>query len=156
MMKTEAQKAATERWRKANPEHVRVSKAAWHKQNREKNPEKVRNAENAWYADNRTEVCRRAKEARLKNLALAREKALVSKWKKAGIDLESIPPRPANCQLCGGTSKSGRALALDHDHKTNMFRAWLCSGCNTMLGHAKDSPELLRKAADLLEKNRGS
>jgi hypothetical protein len=40
---------------------------------------------------------------------------------------------------------------LDHDHATGKPRAFLCSACNWMLGHAKDSPERLRLGALYLE-----
>lgn len=46
----------------------------------------------------------------------------------------SPPTRPAPecCELCG--KKSNRVLVMDHDHETNLFRGWLCHGCNTKLG----------------------
>lgn len=53
------------------------------------------------------------------------------------------------CAICGGTQK--RELAIDHCHKTGKVRALLCGKCNIGLGHFKDDPELLRKAAAYLE-----
>jgi hypothetical protein len=35
---------------------------------------------------------------------------------------------------------------IDHDHKTKKVRGLLCSNCNTMLGLAKDSPQILERA----------
>lgn len=154
MVKTEAQKAATNRWRAANAEHVRVTKAAWHKANRVANPEKVHAAENAWYAANREAVCRRMRAARLNNVVAARQKVTERKWAKHGIAPAIIAARPVHCQLCIGVNKSGRALALDHDHETGAFRGWLCDTCNRMLGFAKDNPALLEAAAIYLRKAR--
>ena len=46
-----------------------------------------------------------------------------------------------------------RGYAIDHNHETGKFRGILCLTCNTMLGMAKDSADLLKKAAQYLEKN---
>lgn len=40
---------------------------------------------------------------------------------------------------------------IDPCHKTNTIRGLLCSGCNTALGLAKDSPKTLRNLATYLE-----
>lgn len=50
--------------------------------------------------------------------------------------------RPEYCEACG-QPPSGRltVLCLDHDHATDTFRGWLCSGCNVALGLLGDSPE---------------
>lgn len=55
--------------------------------------------------------------------------------------------RPDTCPICGGKDK----ICYDHDHTTGMFRGWLCGPCNTILGLAKDDPEVLRGLADYLE-----
>ena len=47
-------------------------------------------------------------------------------------------------------------LVADHDHKTGKFRAILCQLHNTGLGHFDDNPQMLREAADYLEKHAGS
>lgn len=40
---------------------------------------------------------------------------------------------------------------IDHCHKSDVVRGILCPSCNTALGKFKDSPKLLRRAADYLE-----
>ena len=40
---------------------------------------------------------------------------------------------------------------IDHDHKTNKIRGLLCSNCNLMLGHAKDSVVRLKNGVLYLE-----
>jgi hypothetical protein len=57
------------------------------------------------------------------------------------------------CAICESSfCPTGKRFAVDHDHKTGKIRGLLCQPCNTSLGQMKDSPELLRKAADYLEK----
>lgn len=62
------------------------------------------------------------------------------------------------CALCGqpetakGSGGTVRRLAVDHDHITGVVRGLLCGACNYLLGNAKDSPDLLRKAANYLER----
>lgn len=41
---------------------------------------------------------------------------------------------------------------IDHDHETDEVRGLLCQTCNWGLGHFHDDPQLLREAADYLEK----
>jgi hypothetical protein len=43
-----------------------------------------------------------------------------------------------------------KELCVDHCHKTGKVRGLLCSGCNTSLGHMKDDPRLLLRAAKYL------
>jgi len=54
------------------------------------------------------------------------------------------------CKICGRVST--RTMHLDHDDKTGEDRGLLCCSCNLILGHAHDSPEILRAAAAYLEK----
>lgn len=64
------------------------------------------------------------------------------------------------CDLCRlperAVVKKGRretrALALDHNHETGEIRGFLCMNCNTLLGKARDRPEILRRAIAYLER----
>lgn len=59
------------------------------------------------------------------------------------------------CAICGGLCKSGKRLAVDHNHTTGKIRDLLCGNCNGGLGKFMDNPELLIKAADYLKEHHG-
>ena len=42
-------------------------------------------------------------------------------------------------------------LSVDHDHATGKVRGLLCKNCNTMLGNAKDSIQILQSAITYLK-----
>jgi len=60
------------------------------------------------------------------------------------------------CAICGceerRKNKFGDTLPLsvDHNHTTGEVRRLLCNKCNTMLGYAREIPEILESAADYL------
>ena len=58
---------------------------------------------------------------------------------------------------CGGCSKHQseflRRLSVDHDHSTGKVRGLLCIRCNTVLGNALDSVEILKNLIVYLNKN---
>lgn len=58
------------------------------------------------------------------------------------------------CALCFEACPTGKQLAVDHDHASGRVRGLLCRTCNAGLGSLKDSPELLRRAADYLDRAR--
>lgn len=55
------------------------------------------------------------------------------------------------CRICDSPERSGRLLAVDHDHVTGLVRGLLCSACNRGLGFFRDRPDVLRVAADYLD-----
>ena len=57
------------------------------------------------------------------------------------------------CKICKKVCTSGRALAIDHDHKTGLVRGLLCGKCNRGLGLFDDNVNLLLKAANYLKKH---
>jgi hypothetical protein len=62
------------------------------------------------------------------------------------------------CGICGeketNVHKSGTVwrLSVDHCHDTGKIRGILCNNCNRAIGLLKDNVQLLRKAADYLER----
>lgn len=58
------------------------------------------------------------------------------------------------CKICKQKCKVKRRLSIDHDHTTKKVRGLLCGNCNHGLGHFRDSPDLLRAAAEYIENSR--
>ena len=56
------------------------------------------------------------------------------------------------CAICeveishGLEYRTNRSVAVDHNHDTGEVRGILCSKCNLMLGHARESTEILYKS----------
>lgn len=104
-------------------------------------------------------ICRSNVEKERQRTESYKEKRKDYQLKKGyGITSEDYQEKLAyqqyGCAICGA-SQRGRALAVDHCHKTGKIRSLLCSSCNTGLGQFKDNPELLEKAADYLRKHNG-
>jgi hypothetical protein len=61
------------------------------------------------------------------------------------------------CGICNREESFGRKgvtyrLAVDHCHKTGKIRGLLCNSCNKAIGSLRDDPEIIRKAADYVER----
>jgi hypothetical protein len=83
-----------------------------------------------------------------------------SLWKKFHVPLETFTKlheqQGGVCAICKKPEVAiykgrTRMLALDHNHETGAIRGLLCTQCNQGIGSFKDSPALLRAAADYLE-----
>jgi hypothetical protein len=51
------------------------------------------------------------------------------------------------CAIC----RTAPAVHVDHSHETGTVRGMLCFSCNAALGHFRDDPTVLRRAARYLE-----
>lgn len=86
--------------------------------------------------------------------AKKRNRDLVSKY---GITLEEyyalLEAQQYKCRICKCTDPGRTGFwKVDHDHSIGHFvRGILCHNCNALLGHAKDSIEILQSAAHYLE-----
>ena len=66
----------------------------------------------------------------------SRCKKCVKKQSKVRSQLhKQAPPKPKVCECCG---KIPYKWCLDHDHKDDSFRGWLCEPCNTGIGKLGD------------------
>jgi Recombination endonuclease VII len=57
--------------------------------------------------------------------------------------------QPGICEIC---KKYKEKLYRDHCHASGYWRGFICHNCNTILGHAKDSIDILREAINYLER----
>jgi hypothetical protein len=55
-----------------------------------------------------------------------------------------------NCKICSKETK----LYVDHNHTTGKVRGLICNNCNTVIGHAKESVDVLLKAIDYLKEHK--
>lgn len=61
---------------------------------------------------------------------------------------EQHPIKYGICPICQLT----RRLVWDHDHSTGIFRDWICSQCNIMLGMAQDKLQVFELAIRYLRR----
>ena len=118
-------------WYSKNKEKALAQAKAW----KSANPERFRENVNRWKRENRAKVALHVKKGH---------------WRRSGINLtheeyNQLHDQQAGlCKICHKPCKSGRKLAVDHDHKTGVIRGLLCIGCNITLGHIeayKNAPE---------------
>ncbi len=76
---------------------------------------------------------------------------------KYGLTVESYGSLLTNpdgvCAICKKPNRSGRKLAVDHDHATERVRGLLCGKCNVALGLMCDDAELLLLAVEYLRRD---
>ena len=121
-----------------------------YKEQRENYAEQHRENCNEWY-DRNAEVQRaRVRERRSSELAYRLAKRYGMSIEEARVIADG---KPNQCDICG-LEKEARDLHYEHCHETGKHRGWACQNCNHGLGNFKDSPELLRAAADYLERSR--
>ena len=101
-------------------------------------------------------VARKYNAANPEALALRNRK---SKLKRAfGLTLEQyqemLHAQDQRCALCGTDVPGGRgSFVVDHCHTHGNIRGLLCNLCNVGLGALRDSPDLLRRAAEYVERS---
>lgn len=66
-------------------------------------------------------------------------------------EAEAGRSRPSHCDICAGKSKR---IEFDHCHQRGIFRGWLCTPCNTILGLVHDDPNRLRMLIAYLERTK--
>lgn len=119
---------------------------------------------NKEYIANRISAWRKANKEHLAGYERARRHAnegsyvdYILKW-RYGITLadydEMLEVQGNGCAICGKTpEENGQRLSVDHNHETGEVRGLLCRGCNSAIGHFKDSPERCLAAARYLQEH---
>lgn len=139
---------------KRNSEKLRAASREYYRKNAEQQKENRRE----YRMSNREKILARAKEWLKNNRARHRSNSIAARRKKNGFSKKLFAARfsaqAGCCAICSVTLGNGLtsiAASADHDHLTHLPRGILCKRCNLLLGHAKDDPALLRRAADYLE-----
>ena len=107
---------------------------------------------------------KKTKEEKLERSRRNREqmgRAYFQNWRLVndyGITLEEFHQRVDEqnhqCYICDKTFESKKDTRVDHDHATGRVRKILCHNCNSMLGHAKENIETLRKAIEYIREHK--
>lgn len=151
------------------PEERKAARAERQRQYRLEHPEKAKASQKRSQQKHRAKYMeaqkRNSARWRANNPEKVAEQARWQSKRKYGVTRESWAEMMAHqncvCPLCleylDETIKTGlMKVCIDHDHKTGVVRGLVHNTCNLMLGHAKDSPETLRRAADYVEAQRAS
>lgn len=160
--------ARSREYAKANPDRVRAAKRRYQESMTEDMRERKRARRRAHYAENRERVLEagRVRYAANRERELERHrkyraanqpniKAVGLKY-RFGITIEQwqtlLDAQGGKCKICGTSDPGGKLKwHTDHCHNSNTIRGILCHRCNVGVGHFKDNPELLRRAAEYLE-----
>lgn len=153
----EVNKAASAKWRKANPTYTADYRARhpgdalaaslkWKKAHPEKAKGSASKASAKWRKTHPGKTV--AASIKWQNEHPEAAKAATKKYLKTRKEKAAGRKKPKCCEVC---KKSDRRICFDHCHKSQKFRGWICSNCNSALGHTKDDPKLLRKLAAYVE-----
>jgi len=128
-----------------------------------KDPEKIRRQQNERTKKNYYKDIEKSRERhrrfQAKRRACPETRAAINMAKRGGgaglteddfrVIFSSQKHKCAICRSDRPHSKAG--WNVDHCHKTNEVRFILCAHCNRGLGAFRDDPDLMRKAANMLE-----
>ena len=102
-------------------------------------------------ADKRTGICSHCGNVSLKKCGKNWQCRVSYNARKRGYKVTNIKnfrEQPSECEICG----KDKRLVVDHDHKLNIFRGWICSSCNTGLGSFFDNKQSLENAIKYLKR----
>jgi hypothetical protein len=98
--------------------------------------------------------CTSKRRKQLLSKEMIRQRNLEKNFGKGALDVykKLFEEQGGVCAICS-TPENGRYsnLSIDHNHDTNEIRGLLCNSCNRGIGLLKDSPEVIRKAAEYVE-----
>ena len=113
------------------------------------NPEPARRRTKEWQAANPERYAAKQREWRDSG-GKARSNRKSHLKRKFNLSSEDYAARLADqggrCAICHAEPGLGKALDVDHDHKTGQVRGLLCRNCNHGLGKFKDDPFTMTEA----------
>jgi hypothetical protein len=152
MASTEAQKAASARFRERHREEIAAT-------NRQEPVRSLRLAAGKRYRDAHPDYRAHRREAINEQAKdyYRRRGQFVMRMREYGLTKEQFEHllvvqgnACAICRLAFGETKSN-APHVDHDHATGRVRALLCINCNFLIGHCFEDPDVLAAAAAYLQ-----
>lgn len=137
--------AQSKAYRAAHPDESRARGAAWRAANRE-----YHNAyERARYAANRGEIREKQRAYAAGRGPENKRRNRVYNLSRYGLTSETyrdhLVGQAGRCLICLRVPK--RDMAIDHDHKTGVFRGLLCQQCNTAIGLLGEDRARFQRAA---------
>jgi hypothetical protein len=102
-------------------------------------------------------------QRRLRRRANPEKERYIDLWRHYRLTKEDhislLKAQDGKCAICRGTEvKNGKHkhLHVDHCHKTGVVRGLLCGQCNHILGHCRDSVEILSRTILYLSETKRS
>lgn len=124
-----------------------------------KDPQKAKDRMRRNYLKNREKQIQRQKDRRKANPFEVDTKNIISKFKKrSGLPMTYeeylilYKRDNGKCQICEKINDTKRRIALDHCHRKNIVRGFLCDRCNRGIGFLLDDISILEKAIIYLKK----
>jgi len=145
------------KWQKDHPDKANAKGTAWKREHRDQHNE----ANRAYKAENREKVndANRVYMRRKRDLMSLAERSIYNRRidlsRKYHISMEDydamLIAQDGRCAICSAPITAIRALAVDHDHKTNRNRGLLCGHCNPLLHKLEADADWLYKALNYLK-----
>jgi hypothetical protein len=100
--------------------------------------------------DSRCKACKYTSEERESHNQRTRDHKFLVRYGITRTERDRMAAdQDGKCAICGDVE----LLHVDHCHASGKVRGLICFRCNTLLGNAKDDPDILRAAIAYLEVN---
>lgn len=147
-----------------NKENVEKKREA-NRRYAEKNKEKVREKNRKYMADIRADPVKAEEQRKYIRAWRDNNPERSRSYRKRGRNVAQMvwgdrsfellyEQQDGRCEGCSDPLLPGQATHVDHNHTTGKVRCLLCRTCNMGLGLLKDSPEILRRLASMVERER--
>lgn len=116
-----------------------------------KNPGKVRKVRQRYYQRHKDRLMATSKAYRSANPDVQRRRHRMARYGLSDERYQAmLAAQDGKCAICKIHLECPH---VDHDHRTNIVRELLCSGCNHAIGFAKENPETLESMAAYLRRH---